>query len=317
MNAVDILRNGHQTEVTAVANLPEEQRIALSQKDFLAKQNRLKLMCILAHPDDESLGTGGILAKYAAEGVHTSVITATRGQQGWPGDPAANPGPEALGQLRAGELRAAADVLGVQELILLDYMDGELDEVDWETAVSQIAHYIRLLQPHVVVTFDPYGAYGHPDHIAISQMTMAAIVAASSSNGAQPPHQVAKLYYMADTAEIAHLYEDIFGELVMTIDDEERRMVSWPRWAITTRIETAAYLPQIWQAISCHRSQLPGYNMLVQLPLEQRHRLYGQQSFYRAFSLVNGGRTVENDLFDGLRENETHLQGAKDGIVGD
>lgn len=269
------------------------------------KQQNLKLMCILAHPDDESLGTGGILARYAAEGVHTSVITATRGQQGWPGDPAANPGPEQLGQIREAELRAATDALGVQELILLDYMDGELDEVDWETAVSQIASHIRRIQPQVVVTFDPFGTYGHPDHIAISQLTAAAIVAAAASGGALPAHQVAKLYYMADTAETAQLYEDIFGELVMTIDEDERRIVSWPRWAITTRIETADYLPQIWQAIACHRSQLPGYEALVQLPTEQRLRLYGQQSFYRAFSLVNGGHEVENDLFTGLRAKKT------------
>ena len=129
----------------------------------------LKLMCILAHPDDESLGTGGILARYAAEGVHTSVITATRGQRGWQGDEDYYPGPAALGQTREAELRAAADVLGVQELILLDYMDGDLDQVEWQTAVAQIAHHIRRIQPQVVVTFDPYGAYGHPDHIALAR----------------------------------------------------------------------------------------------------------------------------------------------------
>lgn len=265
------------------------------------KQNNLKLMCILAHPDDESLGTGGILAKYAVEGVQTSVITATRGQRGWPGDPAKNPGPEVLGQIREAELHAATSALGVQELILLDYMDGELDQADWGTAVAQIAHHIRRLRPQVVVTFDPFGAYGHPDHIAISQMAAAAIVAAAAPHGKQAPHQVAKLYYLADTAETAQIYEDIFGELVMTIDGEERRVVSWPSWAITTHIETRAVLPQVWQAITCHKSQLPGYEALVQLPVEQRLRLYGRQGFYRAFSLVNGGRTPETDLFAGLR----------------
>ena len=263
-------------------------------------QNPLKLMCILAHPDDESLGTGGILARYAHEGVHTSLITATRGQRGWQGDKADNPGPDALGHIREAELRAAADVLGVQELILLNYMDGDLDEAAWETAVAQIAHYIRLIRPHVVVTFDPYGSYGHPDHIAISQMAAAAIVMAGSSNGTQPPHQVAKLYYMADTAEIGRIYESVFGELVMTVDEQERRIVPWPDWAITTQVKTEAYLPQIWDAIACHRSQLPGYEAMLQMPAAQRQRLFAQQNFYRAFSLVNGGREIEKDLFTGL-----------------
>ena len=267
-------------------------------------QDTLKLMCILAHPDDESLGTGGILARYAHEGVHTSLITATRGQRGWQGDAADNPGQEALGQIRKAELRAAANVLGVQELILLDYMDGELDKAEWQTAVSKIAHYIRLIQPHIVVTFDPYGSYGHPDHIAISQMTATAIVAANSPNGAQPPHQVAKLYYMVDTAEINRMYESIFGELVMTVDAQDRHIVSWPDWAITTQIDTRAYTSQIWEAITCHRSQLPSFEALVHMPDGLRQRLFAQQSFYRVFSLVNGGREIEKDLFAGLGEGE-------------
>ena len=78
----------------------------------------LKLMAVLAHPDDESLGTGGILAKYAAEGIETSLVTATRGERGWFGDEREYPGLEALGQIREAELRAAAEVLGDENLRL-------------------------------------------------------------------------------------------------------------------------------------------------------------------------------------------------------
>ena len=74
----------------------------------------LKLLCILAHPDDESLGTGGTLVFYTANGVETYLITATRGEGGWPGDPRTYPGPEALGRAREAELRAAAAGLGVR-----------------------------------------------------------------------------------------------------------------------------------------------------------------------------------------------------------
>src|SRR5216683_2480834 len=85
----------------------------------------LKLMAVLAHPDDESLGVGGILAKYAAEGIETSLVTATRGERGWFGDEHEYPGLEALGQIREAELRAAAEVLGIRSVDFLEYIDGE------------------------------------------------------------------------------------------------------------------------------------------------------------------------------------------------
>ena len=76
----------------------------------------LKLMAVLAHPDDESLGSGGILAKYATEGIETSLVTATRGERGWFGDEREYPGLEGLGQRREAELRAAAEALGAREV---------------------------------------------------------------------------------------------------------------------------------------------------------------------------------------------------------
>src|SRR5919199_2914845 len=94
---------------------------------------KLRLLCVLAHPDDESMGMGGTLAKYAAEGVETFLVTATRGQQGWRGDPAANPGRERLGQIREAGPRAAGAVLGLRQGVLLGYVDGELDQMDsWQ-----------------------------------------------------------------------------------------------------------------------------------------------------------------------------------------
>src|SRR6266496_2552540 len=102
----------------------------------------LKLMAILAHPDDESLGSGGILAKYAAEGIETSLVTATRGERGWFGDERENPGVEALGQIREAELRAAATVLGIGSVNFLNYIDSELDQVHPSEVVAQIAGHL-------------------------------------------------------------------------------------------------------------------------------------------------------------------------------
>jgi LmbE family N-acetylglucosaminyl deacetylase len=264
----------------------------------------LKLMEILAHPDDESLGTGGTLVKYAAEGIETYLITATRGEHGWWGSEAHYPGPEALGRTREAELRSAAQVLGLREVVFLDYMDGELDQAPAQEVIAQLTAHIRRIRPDVVVTFDPDGVYGHPDHIAISQFATAAIIAAADSayaDSGQPPHRVSKLYYRISTPEDLAAYQVAFGDLVMRIDGVERRATGWPAWAITTRIDTGKYWPQVWQAVACHRSQLPGYQALKNLPPEHHRNLWGQQTFYRAFSLVNGGRAVENDLFAGLR----------------
>ena len=265
----------------------------------------LRLLCVLAHPDDESIGTGGTLAHYAQEGVATYLLTATRGERGWQGEPAANPGMKALGQLRENELQKAAHVLGLREVRFLDYCDGDLDQADPDEVIAAIAKAIREIRPHVVITFGPEGTTGHPDHIAISQFTTAAVMRAAQDHGQNDsglkPHQVDKLYYFAETREKIQTYDAIFGDIFMKVDGVSRYSDGWQDWAITTRLDTAAYWPQVWEAISCHRSQLPGYEALSKLPEKQHLILWGTQEFYRVFSLVNAGRQVERDIFAGLR----------------
>ena len=97
--------------------------------------SELRLMAVLAHPDDESLGKGGALAKYAAEGVATYLVTATRGERGRFGDSKISPGPEIVGKTREAELLSAAAELGLREVKFLDYMDGALDKVDNAEAI--------------------------------------------------------------------------------------------------------------------------------------------------------------------------------------
>jgi len=265
----------------------------------------LKLMAVLAHPDDESLGFGGVLAKYAAEHIETSLVTATRGERGWLGDEREYPGLEALGQIREAELRAAAGFLGIRSVDFLGYLDGELDRAHPAEVVAKIVGHLRRVKPDVVVTFGPDGSYGHPDHIAISQCTTAAIIEAASTSSLYcrglAPHRVAKLYYLVSTQEFLDVFQFVFGDLVMQIDGVERRGAGWPDWQITTRVDTWAYWRTVWKAVCCHRTQLPANHLLERLSEEKHKVLWGCQTYYRAFSLVNGGRTVESDLFAGLR----------------
>jgi LmbE family N-acetylglucosaminyl deacetylase len=255
-------------------------------------------MAVLAHPDDESLGFGGTLAKYAAEGVDVFLVTATRGDGGRyrghrPGD-SQHPGAVALAKIRETELRAAAAALGVRQVSLLDYQDQQLDSADPGAAVSSIAGHIRSIQPDVVVTFGPDGAYGHPDHIAICQFTTAAIVSAADSS-------VSKLYYLAWPESAWAAYQAAFRKLISTVDGVERQATPWPDWAITTVIDTREFWSTVWRAISCHESQITAYERLKNLSPAHHEALWGHQSFYRAFSTVNGGRRRETDLFEGIR----------------
>jgi LmbE family N-acetylglucosaminyl deacetylase len=263
----------------------------------------LRLLAVLAHPDDESRGTGGIHAKYGREGIETYLLTATRGEQGWFGDPDANPGPDALGRIREEELGNAARALGVRDVALLDYCDGEFDRAPYAEVLSKVAGHIRRARPHVVVTFDHNGLYGHPDHIAISRVTTAATVAAADPlfDPGAAPHAVSKLYYMVWSEAAREAYEAAFGELVMNIDGVERRAVTWPDWAISTWIDTEDCWETVWQAISCHRTQLPSYQKLLDLPQAYHRSLWGLQTYYRVLTTVPVPDRVEEDLFAGLR----------------
>lgn len=268
-------------------------------------------MAVLAHPDDECLGMGGTLAKYAAEGAEVFLLTATRGDGGRyrghrPGDPA-HPGQAALGNIRETELRAAASTLGIREVSLFEYADGHLDRAKPSEVIARIVEQLRRIQPDVVLTFGPDGAYGHPDHIAICQFTTAAVFAAASpafpksGTEAARPHAVSKLYYIAWPQSTWTAYQSAFRKLISNVDGVERQAVPWPDWEITSEIDTRNYWATVWQAISCHESQITAYEALKSLSPEDHEALWGKQSFYRVFSIVNGGRARETDLLEGIR----------------
>ncbi len=266
----------------------------------------LRLMCVLAHPDDESLATGGVLAKCAGEGVATHLVTATRGERGRFYDSGQSPGPEIVGRTREAELLAAARELGIEDVTILGYPDGALDRVDAAEATARIAGHLRRVRPQVVITFGPDGAYGHPDHIAISQLTTAAVVCAADpafavASTPAGPHRVAKLYFVAWSAEKWAAYDAALRKLVCRLDGVERQAVPWPPWAITTVVDTSEVWPAVSRAVSCHQTQMAIYSKLAALPEAHQRSLWGTLEFYRVFSSVNGGRSQESDVFEGLR----------------
>lgn len=298
--------HGFSRTAAAVTATIVWQRLALRLEPLMLAPRRPTLMAVLAHPDDESLGFGGTLAKYAAEGVDVRIVTATRGDGGRfrthrPGEPG-HPGREALGAIREAELRAAVTALGIASLTLLDYQDQQLDRADVREAVARIAREMRRARPDVVLTFGPDGAYGHPDHIAISQLAAAAIVASADSTTILddlPMHAASKFYYLAWSASTWAAYQSAAGELSSTVDGVRRVASPWPDWAITTTIDTAPWWPTVWNAVRCHESQSIA-ERLKDLSPDRHAELWGRQSFYRVFSTVNGGRRRETDLFEGI-----------------
>ena len=265
----------------------------------------LKLLAVFPHPDDETLGLGATLARYAAEGIETYLVCATRGERGWYDSEGPDPGLDEVGRIREAELHCAAGQLGIHEVCFLDYIDGDVDQANSAEIIGKIVSHVRRIKPHVVVTFGPDGAYGHPDHIAISQFTQAAMICATDRNfvdpNAQPPHRVLKFYYMVDSQEVVDVWNEAFGGISMDIDGVRRSHVGWEDWQITTRLDNNPYVGKVQQAIFCHKSQMPGYSTIVEWPLDRLAEVFGTGTFYRVFSLVNGGRNVETDLFEGLR----------------
>ena len=126
----------------------------------------MTLVAVLAHPDDESFGIGGTLARYSAGGVRVDLVVATRGEAGVPGMPSWQ-----TATMREAELRLACAELGVRRLEFLGFADGHLSEADDDTAIARLVHILRHLRPDVVITFGPEGVTGHPDHVAVHRWT--------------------------------------------------------------------------------------------------------------------------------------------------
>jgi LmbE family N-acetylglucosaminyl deacetylase len=263
----------------------------------------LKLLAVFPHPDDETLAMGSTLARYAAEGVETCLICATRGERGWYEKNGPNPGLQGVGQIREAELRCAAEHLGLQEVHFLDYIDGDLDRAQPQEIIRRLTVHIRRIRPQVAVTFPPDGVYGHPDHIAISQFIAAALVSAADPGfeDSLPVHRVSKFYYLVDSLEVVEILKQSFGGISMEIDGVVRKHVGWQDWQITTRLDNTQFMEKVRDAIHCHKSQLAGFGDMADWSLDKLSRVFGTGMFYRAYSFVNGGRARETDLFEGVR----------------
>lgn len=270
------------------------------------------LMGIFAHPDDESFGMAGTLARATMGGHRAAIVCATRGEEGKIADPALAT-EENLGQVREQELRNACAAVGVTDVSFLDYIDGHLAEADVDEAVRRIVYHLRRFRPDVVVTFAPNGGYGHVDHMAIHRMTVAAIEAAAHSarfpEQRLEPHRVRKLYFQAMPRERVLQMRDEArkrGEDFIPGGDEATLPVEemgTPMSDITTFVKLSdAEFEAKMRSMASHATQMPADSPWARATVEELRAFMGTEVFQlmppplsdRAYP------TPEQDVFTGL-----------------
>jgi len=266
----------------------------------------LTLMAVHAHPDDEASTTGGILAKYAGEGVRTVLVTCTNGECG-DGPNGAKPGEPghddaALVALRRSELKESASILGVSHLELLGYRDsgmagwasnhapGAFAALPVEEAATPLVALLDHYRPQVVVTYDDYGFYGHPDHIQAHRVTVAALDRAGIPT---------KLYCpTVRRSRFAAFRERMAEEGVEPPDVDEDRFGS-PDEAIAATIDCRGQVDAKRAALGAHASQSENI-FFLRLPVSRFSEMFGTEEFLRLRDPADGP-TPETDLFAGLR----------------
>lgn len=285
------------------------------------------LLAVFAHPDDESFGMGGTLSLYAARGHRVELVCATRGEAGEISD-ASLATAETLPAVREIELRCAARSMGIRPPVFLDYRDSgmkgtpendhprSLHRADRREAVGKVTQLIREIQPDVVVTFEPGGGYGHPDHVAIHQITVAAVAAAADPQqyavqimAGLPPHRVRKFYY---TALPRQFFRSMAEKLIAAgvdlsqmsgVRDGDMREWGMPDELVTTAIDVSSVLDQKIASWQCHRTQLnPNgpFAMAIRLGENVWREPMSTEFYTRVEPPVAQGAPMETDLFAGL-----------------
>ena len=292
---------------------------------------RLRLMAVHAHPDDESSKGAATMARYAREGVDVLVVTCTGGELGDILNPAMDRAEIVadLAAVRRQELVTAINILGVRQLDL-GFVDSglpqkpegapddyELPPLDPGCFASQqievtgraLVEIVRRERPHVMITYDENGGYPHPDHIACNRVSVAAFEAAGDPErypDAGEPWQPSKLYYVhgwhyekvlaINEAMTERGLESPYADWIATWErkpEDERR--------VTTRVECAEFYPLRNQALIAHATQVDPDGSWFSVPLDLQQSVWPTEDYELARSLVDT-EIPEDDLFAGLRE---------------
>jgi N-acetyl-1-D-myo-inositol-2-amino-2-deoxy-alpha-D-glucopyranoside deacetylase len=280
----------------------------------------LSFLAVHAHPDDESITMGGTLARYASEGIRTTLVTATRGEVGEILDKSLDPKEAAprLASIREQELRNACRILGVGELVFLGYQDsgmageprnreeGTFWQADEEEAVGRLVEVVRRVRPQVIATYNELGGYGHPDHINTHRIAVQAFFYAANRerfpNG--EAWQPSKLYYSAfplsQIRAMGEAMEKLGMENRFSNDGSGAAALGVPDDRVTTAVDVSAFLDKKIAAMQAHRTQIPPESWFMRIRDALGPQAWNREYFERVRSLVEAPAR-EEDLFAGLR----------------
>jgi N-acetyl-1-D-myo-inositol-2-amino-2-deoxy-alpha-D-glucopyranoside deacetylase len=263
------------------------------------------LLLVHAHPDDESISTGGVMMKAKAHGHRVVLATATRGEVG----EIHNMDPEAtrprLGEIRTEELKAAGEILGVDRIEFLGYRDsGMVDTADnkdprsfhqarLDEAAAKLAVLIRDERPDVVVTYAEDGVYGHPDHIKAHHVTNAALELVEREGWAPK-----KLYYTAIPRSMMEEFMKQMPEEAQS-QNTNMRIAGTPDELVTTRVDVHDYVDQKRKAFGAHVSQNDPNSWFATMASQIYEMAFGTE-YYQLVRGKPGSPLPESDLFAGV-----------------
>lgn len=234
------------------------------------------MLLVLAHPDDEAMGTGGLVLRHTRNEIPTTLVCATYGEAGWMGKP---PGAkqEDLAEIRARELEDAAAALGLTGVELWDYPDGGVKDSDQQEITQRIWEHVTKARPRVVVTWGPDGGYGHPDHIAVGACTDAAL--SSMAEGDRPA-----LYHIAIDPQLADFYRE-----ATSLSTRDGSFSIQPQEHVDVVIELSAdEVMMKLRAIECHRSQLQDWRIKLREHPHLMQKGYGHEPYVAVSSRAGG-----------------------------
>jgi LmbE family N-acetylglucosaminyl deacetylase len=235
------------------------------------------VLAVFAHPDDESLASGGLLAWCAHEGARVAVLCLTRGEHGPGGEP------EQLRRTRTRELQDAAGTLGVTDVVILDHEDGMLPWIDPEVLDADVLAAIRRVVPDVVVTFDEDGLYGHPDHVAVHERTTAVVADLG-------PDAPALRYVSMPRGAMRALVEGAASAVVLGVTDPDAFGAMAPEPSLV--LDVSRFAGQKLRALRCHRTQVAG-GVFDRLDEGDAPRFLGMENYRHADVGARGVTFIE------------------------
>ncbi len=267
------------------------------------------LLAVFAHPDDEVFGSGGTLARYAAEGVNVQLICATRGESGKITDPSLGSVND-VGSLREQELKDACQALGIQTPIFLGYHDsGRQDRTQHDNGQAlmhagerelelKLLTHIQKIQPQIMLTFDPHGIYGHVDHLIMHRVVTATFW--SAGNLPQPAPQ--RLFYSVMTEKRLRQMQARRNNSPLAKLDPKVYGVS--EASLAANFDIKYLMPQKRSAIRAHRSQTGPNSSFGDISEKEWLELFGHETFTLGGLRGAFPEPPVDDFFAGLKQSE-------------